>query len=116
MFTGGFQGTWEILLSLPLDNRNEGKPVKNTPDAQGRCAQPLRDQKDGRKDSTAKRRMTKCGGMGSRKSEDCIVPMKQGNRPEGPSGGKAVSERWNHWREQWVAHRCQKAFQRNSNG
>ena len=31
---------------------------------------------------------TKCGGTGGRESERSIVPMKLGNQPEGPSGGK----------------------------
>jgi len=34
---------------------------------------------------------TKGGGRGDRASEHRRVPWKQGNRPEGPCGGKEVS-------------------------
>jgi len=39
---------------------------------------------------TAKRRKTKRGGMDGGESEHLIVPMKRGNCPEGPRGGKEV--------------------------
>jgi len=34
----------------------------------------------------------KCAGTGGKKSEQPEVPMKQGNRPEGPCGGKGLPE------------------------
>ena len=59
---------------------------------------------------------TKRGGMDAGRLSTPIVPMKRGNRPEGPCGGKGGVGSRNRWRARRQGHRTLKASQRDFSG
>jgi hypothetical protein len=93
--TKGHPGTWEVCRF----HRNAG----GSPAEQAQARDRARDRREQTYESpmvTAARRKPSTCGTSEQKSELRVVPVKWGNRPEGPHGGKATGAgHGNHWRE-----------------
>ena len=87
----GSPGTWE---TLPSPSSTAGRRYRLT---NSRLIRGPASGADGDERRTQRwyrqAKETKRGEKGGRESERLIVPMKRGNRPEGPRGGKGVPRR-----------------------
>jgi hypothetical protein len=111
--TGVPPGTWEIQPSPP-----KKAPVRVPADQRSRLAArgvPRPQERiGGRTGGTARIRATESGRRGGGKSESSIVPLKPGNRPEGPGGGKGApghgTERRDRCRDRRISGASQRDF------
>ena len=87
------QGLPRNLGGLDISTERNGSRAGRNPRKPGRVAPSLHCQATPR--GTAKRRNTKCGGMGGEESERAVVPLKVGDpKPRGPAGGKGELDTW----------------------
>lgn len=80
---------WERGRSRRLrreNGRGGAGPESSRPPARGPCRR--RERRSGHR-RYRRVKATKRRGTDGGKSEHCIVPMKPGNQPQGPGGGKA---------------------------
>ena len=83
---GGSPGTWEVLP--PLSHQSGRAPEQQEPRPHFGALDTVGERRERARDGKRRAKATKRGGKGGRKSELSTVPVKQGNQPEGPCGGR----------------------------
>jgi hypothetical protein len=106
-------GTWETPPFPP-----KKVPVRVPADQRSRLAargrpQAARAKPGGRTGGTTGTRATEPGRMDGGESESRIVPLKPGNRPEGPGGGKEAPGHGTEWGDRCRDRRISEASQRD---
>ena len=97
-------GTWEIP-SVRRTSRLGSRRPKPRPSR----ADSVRERSEqGAQDGTGRTSANESVGRQTGKSERRIVPVKRGNRPEGPRGGKGAPAQTRRWRERHWRHRALK--------
>ena len=89
--------------------RNLGDPIVSIDETGERAADQLSEARERRVPARRERRRTRRWYRGARKPSDpegtmgsrsaCTVPVKRGNLPEGPRGGRAGAGLWSHGRD-----------------